>query len=355
MSKLHKARVISSGMVSAVGGDTKMNVAAVNCGINAYSETIYINKKLNPIKAAWLPEGTLPPLNNDISALPRLSERYRRMVRLTNAPLAQCLQNYSQDNLLPLFMSCPESLPGVKPENLQEIIHHIKAQSDAPLDIDNSRIFATGRAGGLHALEVAFRYFESTGAHYAIVGGVETCMFALQHIASLDRDRRTNAAYVSNGYAPGEASAFVLLVNAKFETECGVKEGLKLYSPGFGEEPGNIYSDQVYRGEGLDAAFKQAILHGPDLPISTIYSSMNGENFWAKEYAVACTRNHRAFVSDVNHEHPADCFGDIGAAYGPLALGLIARRSVGNTLLYCSSDSKYRAAVYVANDKIQAC
>ncbi|WP_075187705.1 hypothetical protein [Teredinibacter haidensis] len=114
-----------------------------------------------------------------------------------------------------------------------------------------------------------------------------------------------------------------------------------------------MYTDQVYRGDGLDAAFKQAILHSPGLPISTIYSSMNGGKFWAKEYGVACTRNHGALDSDLSYEHPADFFGDIGAAYGPLALGLIAGRSVGNTLLYCSSDSRCPAAVYVVNDKIQ--
>ncbi|GEM_PF-3814774 len=44
MNSVHKARMISSGMISAVGGDTEMNVAAVNCGVNAYCETIYINK-----------------------------------------------------------------------------------------------------------------------------------------------------------------------------------------------------------------------------------------------------------------------------------------------------------------------
>ncbi|WP_075187706.1 hypothetical protein [Teredinibacter haidensis] len=60
-------------------------------------------------------------------------------------------------------------------------------------------------------------------------------MFALQNIASFDRDRRISSAYVSDAYAPGEASAFVLLVNEKFEAECGVNEGLKLYAPGFGE------------------------------------------------------------------------------------------------------------------------
>jgi 3-oxoacyl-[acyl-carrier-protein] synthase-1 len=52
-----------------------------------------------------------------------------------------------------------------------------------------------------------------------------------------------------------------------------------------------LLSDETYRGDGLDAAFKQALSEHAGEGIHTIYASMNGENYWAKEFGVAYLRN----------------------------------------------------------------
>lgn len=77
---------------------------------------------------------------------------------------------------------------------------------------------------------------------------------------------------------------------------------------------------------------------------------MNGENFWAKEYGVAFTRNGNALDENVNHEHPGDCIGDIGAAFvlvniGIAATGLRKKYIEGPVLVYGSSDKAHRGAL----------
>ena len=76
---------------------------------------------------------------------------------------------------------------------------------------------------------------------------------------------------------------------------------------------------------------------------------MNGESHWGKEWGVAFIRNRPAFVEGHSMLHPADCYGEIGAACGPMmvalaALGLRTGRSRGPALVYASSDSGPRAA-----------
>lgn len=62
---------------------------------------------------------------------------------------------------------------------------------------------------------------------------------------------------------------------------------------------------------------------------------------------MASLRNKNAFVEQVRVEHPADFFGDVGAAFGPLLIGLSCFNPPGNYLAYCSSDQHSRAAIVV--------
>ena len=88
----------------------------------------------------------------------------------------------------------------------------------------------------------------------------------------------------------------------------------------------------------------------PVLCFVSIYSSMNGENHWAKEYGVACLRNSHAFKDPVYTEHPADCYGDLGSATATVLISLAAEHLFKNTeaqahLVYSSSDTAKRGAI----------
>ncbi len=77
---------------------------------------------------------------------------------------------------------------------------------------------------------------------------------------------------------------------------------------------------------------------------------MTGESHWAKEWGVAYLRAQSAFDDSHGFHHPADCFGDTGAASGPLMVGLAALGISGRyrrspALAYGSSDHGTRAAV----------
>ena len=71
-----------------------------------------------------------------------------------------------------------------------------------------------------------------------------------------------------------------------------------------------------------------------------------------KEHGVAMIRNSEYLAENLKVEHPADCFGDLGAAFGPVAIGLTAfYQTTGKArtpcLICCSSDKDARAAIVV--------
>ncbi|MGM8224953.1 hypothetical protein ACSV5M_00125 [Cellvibrio sp. ARAG 10.3] len=123
-----------------------------------------------------------------------------------------------------------------------------------------------------------------------------------------------------------------------------------LHPPGMADEPGHLGSDEPYRGDGLDQAFKKALAGATVPPIHSLYSSMNGEHMWAKEYGVAYIRNRHAFADPLSLQHPADCYGDIGRATAPVLIALAAqdlwKTSVARAhQLYSSSDGARRGAI----------
>ncbi|MBP1762755.1 MAG: Beta-ketoacyl synthase, partial [Firmicutes bacterium] len=120
-----------------------------------------------------------------------------------------------------------------------------------------------------------------------------------------------------------------------------------------GFEEGHMYSEKPYQGEGLAAVFENLFSNSKvSGPVQEVYSSMNGENFWAKEWGVAYLRNRTAFDAGYRMHHPADCLGDTGAACGIIfiiltTLGFQKGYRQSPALITCSSDRGDRAAVIV--------
>ena len=120
--------------------------------------------------------------------------------------------------------------------------------------------------------------------------------------------------------------------------------------PALANEPGHRYSQTPYKGEGLSQAVTAALSALNGRKAATVFSTMNGENLHAKEWGVANIRNQSSLAEKLRFEHPADCYGDPGAAAGPImivlaALGLNEGHVQGPCMVYCSSEHEKRGAV----------
>jgi 3-oxoacyl-[acyl-carrier-protein] synthase-1 len=77
---------------------------------------------------------------------------------------------------------------------------------------------------------------------------------------------------------------------------------------------------------------------------------MNGERYRGTEYGFAVLKTSGLFKDAAAFEAPADCWGDVGAASGPLYVSLVVEaqaRGYGTgqlSLLWASSESGRRAA-----------
>jgi len=351
MSNQPKIYIAGMGMITAIGGSALTTAAAVRARCKGMQMSPVMNKNSKPMTMACVPDAALPLLNGELATVNHLL-RYTRLLQIATPALDEVMQTVPLKDPPPLFLAVPETLPGCPPAIPGHFLDHLRIQSGAKIQWPLSRLIATGRTGGLQAIELAFKYFESTGKDVVVVGGVDTY---LDHflLGMLDQEDRILAEGIMDGFIPGEAAGFLLLISERVVSKLPTKPLAILYPPGQASEPGHRYSQEPYRGDGLADAMRIAIQHAPGQRMHTIYSSMNGESFGAKEYGVACTRNNTSMAETVEHEHPADGFGDIGAAFGPVLMGLAALDlqkgyRQGPAVVYCAAEQQARAAIVVS-------
>ncbi len=352
MSSKQKLYIAGMGMITPVGGDVELTAAAIRAGISQLSISNYYNKKARPFTMATIPESVLPERSYKLNRVKDISRQTDIMLKASTIALGQAMTRYPGEKTIPLFFSGPEAYQNVPYTVSPDFTEYLIKQTDAKIDRANSRFFSLGRAGVIDAIDLATRYFEQIDESYVLVGGADSFQDEAV-LAYLDADDRVLSEGVMDGFAPGEASAFLLLTKDISKALIHNNGVISLSEPGIALEKGHRYNEaENYLGEGLSQAFKLALNAYNGKPIKKIYSSMNGEHFGAKEYGVASIRSQKAFTEDCYLHHPADCMGDAGGAVGAVLIALAAddllkEGEEKTSLVYCSSDQAYRAAICV--------
>ena len=342
--------IVGTGIICAVGVSTAEAAAAVRGGIARFNEINFFDRELEPFTVAEVRDDALSPLAEELSDVHGLTARELRMLRLATRPLLESVATVQAVPDQPGLVLALPDWQGNRPTDYRLFLRCLAVQTRGAFALERSDCSLRGRAGGIQAIGHAVELLHNGHAGVVMAGGVDTYrdVYAL---GALDLEGRVKSTTNLDGFVPGEAAAFVTLARREIAVNAGmpVLTGISTALTGF--EPGHLYSDEPYRGQGLADVVSQLVRAGVvDSPIEEVYSSMNGENFWAKEWGVAFSRNRAAFRPNYRIHHPADSIGDTGAACGPLmaalaAHGLKARYRSTPSLIYGSSDDGPRAAI----------
>ena len=351
-----KMYIAAMGMLNPIGMNAEMTFAAAQAGVNRYSESGYFTDDMTPVKMALVPNDALPEINDDVMIFDKYSRWDRHLFQMASVALSDAMEEY-EGNPIPIVMACPEQYEQWSYRLGDQFFTRLFEQTKLPIAIEQSRTIQRGRAGGIEAVDIVERLLFERGFDSVVFGGIDSYQRP-ELFRGLLQDERLLLETSMDGFVPGEGACFIRVTKNIQESLNNGQFAVTFSSPGFGEEPGHLYSDETYMGDGLAAAFSKALSTESDTQVSQIYSSMNGERFWSKEYGVATTRNNDNFIEEFNLQHPADCFGDLGAATGPTLIGLAAlnllnQKQVDANLVYASSDYSPRAALKVELENVQ--
>jgi 3-oxoacyl-[acyl-carrier-protein] synthase-1 len=335
----------ATNVLCSIGRGSEQAWASARAGMARIVSSNVMDRRANAIPMGLVPDDALGKLAPDIEALP-LPVRARRLLRLA-VPALQGLEVQAELPLR-LFIGLPQLAEREAPW-LRHFLRYIDALAGVPVDIERSAIITQGRAAALMALEQALQALQSDPATPVIFGGVDTHL-DLNLLASLDAERRLLVPGAMDGFIPGEGAAFCVLSAAD-----ATATGILVNAAASISDPGHRYGTEPARGEGLSNAIEQlrGQLEQPVPPVGVTFAGFNGESFDAKLWGVARLRHNDFFAPTMPIEHPADKYGDAGAATGAILTALAATAladgsRAGPALVWAASDRERRACALLS-------
>jgi 3-oxoacyl-[acyl-carrier-protein] synthase-1 len=350
--------IASAGVVTPVGLSLAETAASARAKVAMLREIDWRDRRMEPFIVGRVPDDGLPPLAEALAGQ-TITSRESRMLKMAQVAIEEAMSSVPADKLalsparlLPLLLALPEhhTTTPIQPELF---IRRLAVQTGLPFDIARSAALPRGRAVAVMALREAANRLIQGEVDWVLVGGVDTLVDQYV-LGALDMEGRIRNDINNDGFSPSEGAGFLLLCSAETAQRVGVRPLVQLLGTAAAQEPGHLYAEENYLGEGLAGAFASLFAAAaPSTPIATVFASFNGEHYWAKEWGVARMRWAKHFDAEHAMEHPAEVFGDLGAAHGAVMTALAAHgvhHGVfrGPALVYASSDHADRAVTLLA-------
>lgn len=342
--------VVGVGAVTPIGLTAPSATAAARAGIAGFEDHPFmVDQRDEPFVVA-----SVPSLDHDLPGHQRFVELGTPAIHEAFAPIASSPQMHP----IPTIIGLPEPRPG-----LSKDIATALAQSLLNDDLFRDRIAApsflpNGHSAGLMAIDAACQKIGNGETEFCIAGGIDSYMDpeTLEWIERCEQLHNLDNAW---GFIPGEAAGFCLLTSESAALRNGLPIFGRIASAPTATEENRIKTETVCVGRGLTTAVQQVFQkHLPEgsLVDHTI-CDLNGEAYRADEFGFMLARTSDRFVDTSAFTSPADCWGDIGAASGPLFAALADSLSTERyertaiNLLWTSSEGGARsAALFSAED-----
>ena len=341
-------QVVGLGATTAVGRDVWSTAAAVRAGVAGFQRHGFMVDDVGrPLTVA-----AMPGVGDDRSVAQRMSLALESVID----EATKMVTGSRSPSSLQLVVNLPSARPGLPVDLAMQVKRMI--DSAFPGRFRQVAVGAGGHAGGLVALTTARSWLADDPTAAVVVAGVDSYLDP-DMLEWLDRTGQLHGAGRRNnawGFVPGEGAGAIVLMRAG-ASDVADTEGTsfgRVLSVGVGSEERLIGTGEVCTGTGLTRAVRLAL---GELPVSEtlsdVYCDMNGEPYRADEYAFVVARTSERFASASAFQAPADCWGDVGAASGPLLLALACVAGVkryargGRALVWASSVRGERAAVVI--------
>lgn len=337
-----QVRISGVGARTPLGFNARSSAAAVRGGISAIeADRAFRDKAGEPMNLAR---------DAALDVTVPIAERIAQMLSSVIDEVLPDRIDVRVRDRIQCWIGTPEARPGL-PESLALSV--VRAASTAGGFASSAiHVLPVGHASGLMAIQAAAQAIAARETEMALVVAADSYHDAAT-LEWLDRAGFLMSAENRNGFPPGEAAGACLLASEDAARLHGLPELASIAGAATSFEPNSIRATTVCKGEGLTAAMRAALagLNAPQEGITATYCDLNGERYRNEEFLYTLLRVQEAFLDAHAYSSPADCWGDVGAASGPLFVALAVAAydrgyAAGTVPLLCSgSESGYRSAV----------
>lgn len=340
--------VVSVGAMTSVGLNAPASAAAVRSGIANFADHPYmINQEGDPYVVAMVPS-----VNKGTSATQRYIDLALPAIEEALYPLNNLAINIGE---IPVIIGLPEVHPGLPDDLPIKLANRVK-ELGGELLFKDVRTVLKGHSAGLVALETGSKLVLDENFEFCMFGGVDSYIDP-DTLDWIENNEQLHTPLNAWGFIPGEAAAFCLICSrdTAYKYKLPIKAQLVAISTAF--EKNKIKTETVCIGQGLTQAAMNVMQALPrESLIDYTICDQNGEAYRADEFGFMLARLSEYFNDPSEYMAPADCWGDVGAASGPLFINLItfaAKKGYSKgpyTLLWTSSEGGERTAAIFWTD-----
>lgn len=351
ISPLH---IVTTGARTSIGLTAGSSAAAYRAGISGMGEHPFIiDQSGDPLTVA-----------RDSRLDPELMGS-NRFIALAEAALREaCLpieaNRWPPGFRVPVFLGLPEYRPGFSQQDAYAVQQALTQIAGLPIQLGQVDIITQGHAAGFLALATAAEHIQRGLVEVCLVGGVDSYLHP-DTIDWLDENRQLVGAVSRSGFVPGEGAGFCLLMTDRARRQLGMASLAQLAAIAIGKEDKLIKTAEVCLGAGLTSVVqKAAACLDSSQKINAVICDINGERYRGEEWGFVGLRLSTYFDDPAAYDSPADCWGDVGAASGPLFAMLACRAAargyaIGTrTLLWASSENGVRGAALLETSDLSA-
>ena len=335
--------IVGVGARTPVGLSAPSAAAAIRAGISRLGEHPYMVDKLGEPYMVAMDRTMDEP------------DRIERVFALATSALEEAIGATAlpEGAELPVYVALPELGRWFSDRDGKLLGERVAAHL-APKISASVFVVPGGNAAGLLALQRAAALLHLRQSPLVAVVGADSHLDP-DFLEELDGKARLASSTNRWGYPPGEGSGALLLALSSTARAYRLEELGEVRAVETAREEALIGTDAPCIGKGLAAAATPVLRVLGTETVSSVYCDLNGERYRNGEWAYASLRLPAGTITDPTaFIAPADCWGDVGAATGPLLVGLAVasgrrRYSRGpHSLVWCSSESGLRGAALLS-------
>ncbi len=341
--------IVGMGALTSIGLDAASTAAAVEAGISGFDDHPYmINQEGDPFVVAMV-----PTIKEDVFG----TQRFADLAIPAIDEVLLVIEDRSIDiTRIAIVFGLPEPRKGLPDDLPKQMIAKFKQIGREDSFIKDILVVSGGHSAGLMALEKGRDLILDGSREFCIVGGVDSYIEP-DTLDWIEDNEQLHTPTNAWGFIPGEAAGFCLICSEDTAEKYKFKVKAKLVSLATASEPNKIKTKTVCIGEGLTRAMRKSLEALPEnCKIDYTICDQNGEAYRADEYGFTLTRLSEKFTDPSDFLAPADCWGDVGAASGPLFINLVTAAAEygyskgSKTLIWTSSEGGKRASAILQTD-----
>ncbi|RPI70677.1 MAG: hypothetical protein EHM45_24540, partial [Desulfobacteraceae bacterium] len=304
--------IIGLGARTSVGWDAASTAASVRAGLARFGEYPSLtDNQGNPVAVAMAPYLAPEIFGSDRFLALGIPAAAQAVSPLSNAS--------SKDTSLDILIGLPLERPGLPKELGDDVIKGFEKAFAGNRTVNSIDVFAKGHAAGLMALQLGRQRILDGKTKACLIGGIDHYLTP-ETMTWLDKNEQLLTEANPWGFVPGEGAGFCLLTSSDLIERIKCPALGQVVSMALAHEKNLIKTDTVCLGEGMTAAIREALQpfeeHKP--LIDNIVCDLNGEPYRAEELGYALLKTGEYLKTPDDIKIPMDCWGDVGAAAGPL-------------------------------------